>query len=91
MKNPASKDTIKIPNFVSPRNVVQSKSNKDNQPKQTLKQSKNQTNGLLKMLDFSSIEMDSDRSIILMLIALLSGKNNESDELLMLALMYIML
>ena len=43
------------------------------------------------MLNFSNIEMDSDRSMLLMILALLSGKDSETDELLMLALIYIML
>ncbi len=43
------------------------------------------------MLNLNNIEMDSDRSMLLMMLALLSGKDNETDELLMLALMYIML
>lgn len=47
--------------------------------------------GLLDMLNLNNIEMDSDRSILLMLIAVLSGRDNESDDLLIMALMYIML
>ncbi len=47
--------------------------------------------GLFDMLNLNNIEMDSDRSMLLMLLALLSGKDNETDELMLLALMYIML
>ena len=44
---------------------------------------------LLNMLNLKSLQMDADRSIVLMLLTLLSGE--ETDELLLLALMYIML
>lgn len=44
---------------------------------------------LLNMLNFKSIGMDHDRMIILALCLLLSGE--EADELLLLALIYIML
>lgn len=44
---------------------------------------------LLQMLNLKGIDIDSDRSLILMMLALLSGEGG--DELLMLALLYIML
>ncbi len=45
--------------------------------------------GILDFLNLGNIDIDSDRSMILMMLALLSGEEN--DELLMLALLYIML
>ena len=44
---------------------------------------------LLNMLNFKNLKMDNDRLIILALCLLLSGE--ETDELLLMALMYIML
>lgn len=44
---------------------------------------------LLKMLNFKAIKMDSDRTVILALMLLLMGDTD--DELLLLALLYIML
>lgn len=44
---------------------------------------------LLKMLNFRAIKMDSDRSVIIALMLLLMGDSH--DELLLLALLYIML
>lgn len=45
--------------------------------------------GLFDLLDLNKFELDGDRSMILMMLALLSGE--EKDDLLMLALLYIML
>lgn len=44
---------------------------------------------LLKMLNFKGLEIDGDISLLLGILLLLSGEND--DELLMLALVYIML
>lgn len=44
---------------------------------------------ILDMLNFKGMEMDSDRSLIIMLMLMLNS--NGSDQLLMLALIYIML
>ncbi len=44
---------------------------------------------LLKMLNFKAIKMDSDRTVIIALMLLLMG--DSGDELLLLALLYIML
>ena len=45
--------------------------------------------GLFDLLNIGNMDIDGDRSIILMMLALLGGE--ESDELLTLALLYIML
>ncbi|MEE1185995.1 MAG: hypothetical protein UHN02_01245 [Acutalibacteraceae bacterium] len=47
-------------------------------------------NGILSFLNFDKIDLNKDTSTILMLLALL-GKDGEQDDLLMLALLYIML
>lgn len=45
--------------------------------------------GIFDLLDLNRFDLDGDRSMILMMLALLSGE--EKDELLTLALLYIML
>ena len=89
-RSTSNRDTIKIPDFVSTRGNVKPPP-KPITPPPKPKPNKSRPNGLLGLLDLNNMEMDGDRSVILMLLALLSGKDNESDELLMLALMYIML
>lgn len=61
------------------------------QPEKENRQPPARENGLnlLNMLNFKSIGMDHDRMVILALCLLLSGE--EADELLLLALIYIML
>ncbi len=49
------------------------------------------SNGILDLLNLKNIAMDTDRSLILMMLALLMGKDEETDELLIMALLYIML
>ena len=44
---------------------------------------------ILKFLDFKNFKMDSDRILLLLMVLILSGEN--SDEILMFALAYIML
>ena len=44
---------------------------------------------ILKFLDFKNFKMDSDRMLLLLMVLILSGEN--SDEILMFALAYIML
>ena len=82
---------INAPDFVLPKSQPQ-------QPKKTEEKSiipppkpQKQNNGILGLLDFKNMTMDSDRSIILMMLALLSGKGDERDDLLIMALLYIML
>ena len=50
--------------------------------------SKNRGLGLLKMLNLQSLKLDNDVLVIIMIIMLLG--NDEADELLLLALVYIM-
>ena len=71
--------SIPMPSFVRPPE-------KEARPHSS---SRSQTKGLFDLLDLNRFEIDSDRSMILMMLALLSGE--EKDDLLMLALLYIML
>ena len=83
---------INAPNFVVPKSHKAEGTRKvptESNPKPI--RSKPKSNGILGLLDFKNMAMDSDRSIILMMLALLSGKGEETDELLIMALLYIML
>lgn len=95
---------LKMPPFLSPaKNTPPNTANNQNikatagetMPKQSDAQhtnkNKNHSKGLnlLNLLNFKGMQMDNDRLIILALCLLLSGE--EADELLLLALMYIML
>lgn len=44
---------------------------------------------IMKLLNFKNLEMDSDRTLVMMMMLLLSGEN--SDSLLTMALLYIMM
>lgn len=59
---------------------------KQSPPKAQPKQKK----GILSLLNFDGLEWNGDTSTILMLLALL-GKDSKQDDLLILALLYIML
>lgn len=97
--------TIKAPSFVRTRqqnndansraiNGIETSTayNNERGVKSTAESNKQQKTGsLFDMLNLKNIDIDGDRMLILMMLALLSGKKNESDDLLMLALMYIML
>ncbi len=72
----------KKPKDEMPQNFKSENSKKEEKPKST-------GINLLNMLNFKGIAMDSDRLIILALCLLLSSE--EVDELLLLALIYIML
>ena len=104
--SPHSSDfTIKAPSFVRtqhqsdntnsrPINDVETSAarNTEHAVRNTADSNKSQKSGsLFDMLNLKNIDIDGDRMLILMMLALLSGKKNESDDLLMLALMYIML
>lgn len=52
-------------------------------------QPRKKSGGLFDLLNLNRFELDGDRSMLLMMLALLSGE--EKDELLTLALLYIML
>lgn len=81
-RNSKVANEVKIPDFVSSPTQTNTKSN---QPKSMLfGKSK-----LLDFIDLKNIDFDSDTSIIMVLLLLLS--KGEQDELLMLALLYIML
>ncbi len=69
---------VSMPEFVKPRENVLAEQN--NKPK---------NKGLFDLLNLNNFELDADRSMVLMMLALLSGDKN--DELLTLALLYIML
>ena len=69
---------VSMPEFVKPREKVLAEQN--NKPK---------NKGLFDLLNLNNFELDADRSMVLMMLALLSGDKN--DELLTLALLYIML
>ena len=58
-------------------------------PKSIPKTKAVKSNSILNFLNFKGIKMDNDRLIILAICLLLAGE--ETDELLMLALIYIML
>ena len=85
---------INAPNFVVPKGHHDRAENTHKiptEPNPKPIQSKPKSNGILGLLDFKNMAMDSDRSVILMMLALLSGKGEETDELLIMALLYIML
>jgi len=82
---------ISAPDFVVPKSKPQQSKNTDTKPIVLPPQPQKRSNGILGLLDFKNMTMDSDRSIILMMLALLSGRAEETDDLLIMALLYIML
>lgn len=85
---------INAPDFVVPKGRSQSRNQSVNStphPQPMPAQPKPKPNGILGLLDLQNMAMDADRSVILMMLALLSGKGEETDELLIMALLYIML
>ncbi len=100
--NMNKEDYLKAPNFLrtsnsQPKNHYINNSgakrtiNSNPKSDKSTQQMQNKSRRLFDMLNLNNIEMDSDRSMLLMMLALLSGKDSEADELLMMALMYIML
>ncbi len=83
---------INAPNFVSTttRSMPKSENHHPISPPQPPSPPK-KPSGILGLLDFKNMAMDADRSVILMMLALLSGKGEDTDELLIMALLYIML
>lgn len=84
-----------VPNFVrtnmnrnSPTENSQKKPHENNNPTPS-KQKSNKGFDILKLLNFKNLKIDNDIIIILMLIFLLSTE--DTDELMLLALIYIML
>lgn len=89
-----NENTLKMPPFLAPsqnKNSPKKEIKQINEIKKEEEKQKEKPRGLnlLNMLDLKSINMDSDRALILALVLLLSGE--ETDELLSLALLYIML
>lgn len=84
-----SSEVPPVPNFVSqnPRSMPQQNTN-HNHKKEKRPESRNGLD-LLRILNFKNIKIDSDVLIIIALIFMLSNEN--SDELLLMALLYIML
>ena len=82
---------LNAPDFVMPKSRQENPKKTEAKPipPPTVPQKRN--NGILGLLDFKNMAMDSDRSVILMMLALLSGKAEETDDLLIMALLYIML
>ncbi len=72
---------VAMPDFVKPRE--HSEATEVHRTAYTKKK------GIFDLLNLNNFELDADRSMVLMLLALLSGDKN--DELLTLALLYIML
>ena len=102
--NRKTSNKIPMPSFLSPTNEIKrndTAKNKDISNNNHLKsEEKNKTNptpkqdyhlggNILNLLNFKGLKMDNDRLIILAICLLLSGET--VDELLMLALIYIML
>lgn len=85
-KDPAK--GLKVPSFINTKQTNEPKSEQNHPPKIT-KSTPPKTSGLLNMFNFKGIEMDNDRLLILAVCLLLLGDSD--DELLMLALLYIML
>ena len=78
---------LKVPSFINAPQSAPPKGEKTI-PK-TTKSTPPKASGLLNMLNFKGIKMDNDRLLILAVCLLLLGDSD--DELLMLALIYIML
>lgn len=72
---------VAMPDFVKPREHSEAP---EVQRKPQVKKK-----GIFDLLNLNNFELDADRSMVLMMLALLSGDKN--DELLTLALLYIML
>ena len=99
-KKSQNKEGLIMPPFLAPPPSNQKNKNKekmddikeknsDARPKSIPKTKAVKSNNILNFLNFKGIKMDNDRLIILAICLLLAGE--ETDELLMLALIYIML
>lgn len=85
-KDPAK--GLRVPSFINTNDTGTNNTKPNNMPK-TTKSTPPKISGLLNMFNFKGIEMDNDRLLILAVCLLLLGDSD--DELLMLALLYIML
>lgn len=99
-KKSQNKEGLIMPTFLAPPTSNQTSKNKiktdntkeknsDARQENIPKKEKTKHNSILNFLNFKDIKMDNDRLIILAICLLLAGE--ETDELLMLALIYIML
>lgn len=86
----SGRGNVPMPHFVEPPHTKQPpKETAPPQPPPLMETPKqNKGFGLLKMLNFGSLKLDNDVLVIALLIMLLG--NDEADELLLLALLYIM-
>ena len=82
---------LNAPGFVAPKSKVKQQKNTETKPDIPSNKPAKSGRGILDLLDLKNMTMDSDRSVILMMLALLSGNAEETDELLIMALLYIML
>ncbi|MBQ7288961.1 MAG: hypothetical protein IJW78_04445 [Clostridia bacterium] len=82
--------TIPMPHFVEPTHKKEPDLSPlpESIPASPTVQKQNRGMGLLKMLNFDAIKLDNDILVIALMIMLLG--NDDADELLLLALLYIM-
>ena len=81
-----SSKPINAPSFVVPNSTAQPQ---EKAPK-PIAPPPHKSNGIFDLLNIKNMTMDSDRSLILMMLALLYGKSEDTDDLLVMALLYIM-
>lgn len=79
-KMPPSPDFVSIRNFETAQNE---------QTKEIFNKGKQAKNGILNLLNFKNLEMNSDITLILGILLLLTGESD--DDLLIMALVYIMM
>ena len=82
---------LSAPGFVAPKSKIKQPKTVETKPTVTSNKPAKGGRGILDLLDLKNMALDSDRSVILMMLVLLSGKAEETDELLIMALLYIML
>ena len=81
-----SSKPINAPSFVVPNSTVRT----DKNVPKPIAPPTHKSNGIFDLLNIKNMTMDSDRSLILMMLALLYGKTEDADDLLVMALLYIM-
>ena len=77
---------INAPSFVVPTSSARTE---EKMPK-PIAPPPQKSKGIFDLLNIKNMTMDSDRSLILMMLALLYGKTEDADDLLVMALLYIM-
>ncbi len=81
---------LKVPSFIATQSTHNAPQNHYEKPAPKVEKTTTpRVSGILNMLNFKGIEMDNDRLLILAVCLLLLGDSD--DELLMLALIYVML